>query len=174
MVNDGQDGRVCPQGYPSWNQERNLFTQAYLRNPNNLTSFTNVPAPGINTSATLLRQRDSRATEDCLFLDVLVPTGVYGNASVNATGGVPVIVWIFGGGFYEGSAESQGNPAGLLTRSVADAAPGVVYVAINYRLGGLGFMAGPTFSASGGLQNAGFYDQRFALEWIQVNMIVIF
>ena len=38
------------------------------------------------------------------------------------------------------------------------------------QLGTLGFMAGQEFSQSGGLVNAGLYDQRLALEWIQQNI----
>ena len=45
--------------------------------------------------------------------------------------------------------------------------PGIVYVAINYRLGPFGWLSGPTFSASGGTPNAALYDQRLALNWIQ-------
>jgi len=41
---------------------------------------------------------------------------------------------------------------------------------MNYRLGSFGWLAGPSFSASGGTPNAGFYDQRLALEWIQTNI----
>lgn len=38
---------------------------------------------------------------------------------------------------------------------------------MNYRLGALGFQAGPSFNAEGGVSNVGLYDQRFALEWVQ-------
>lgn len=77
------------------------------------------------------------------------------------------MVWSFGGGFYSGSAESQGNPAGLVARSVSGTSPGMIYVSFNYRLGALGWLSGPTFSTSGGTQNAGLYDQRLVLEWVQ-------
>lgn len=79
---------------------------------------------------------------------------------------------MFGGGFYEGSKESQGNPAGIVSRSIShpSTAPGVIWVALNYRLGALGWLAGPSFAEQGGLQNAGFYDQRLAFEWIEKNI----
>ena len=79
------------------------------------------------------------------------------------------MVWIYGGGFYEGSKESQGNPSGIVVQSQLDptTAPGVVYVAINYRLGTFGWLSGPTFQASNGTANAGLYDQKLALKWIQ-------
>ncbi|KUJ07184.1 alpha/beta-hydrolase, partial [Mollisia scopiformis] len=174
VVNDGQDGRICPQGFVSWSKERSLFVDAYRTNPNNISSFTHVPAPGINTTAKPPKQQDSRASEDCLFLDVLIPTNVYESAASceNNTSGAPVLVWIFGGGYYEGSTESEGNPAGFVSQSesLPSSSPGVVYVSINYRLGALGWMAGPSFTAGGGTENTGFYDQRFALEWIQDNI----
>ena len=39
-------------------------------------------------------------------------------------------------------------------------------MAMNYRLGALGWSAGPSFQASGGVSNAGLYDQRLAIEWV--------
>lgn len=44
---------------------------------------------------------------------------------------------------------------------------GVIFVDLNYRLGALGWLAGPTLQAAGGVSNAGLYDQRLALEWVQ-------
>jgi carboxylesterase type B len=41
---------------------------------------------------------------------------------------------------------------------------------MNYRLGAFGFLSGPTFQAAGGVSNAGLYDQRLALEWVQKNI----
>lgn len=46
---------------------------------------------------------------------------------------------------------------------------GVIYVALNYRLGAFGWLAGPTVGADG-VANAGLYDQRFALQWVQDNI----
>lgn len=145
-----------------------MFIDAYFKGEGNVSSFMNDPPPGINPTAKPPGQKDPRSNEDCLFLDVIVPKGVY-----NRTGGkAPVFVWTFGGGFYEGSAESQGDPAGLIAQSISDpsSSPGIVYVAINYRLGAFGWLAGPTFSASGGTPNAALLDQRLALYWVQENI----
>ena len=38
---------------------------------------------------------------------------------------------------------------------------------MNYRLGAFGWLAGPTLQGMGGVSNAGLYDQRLALEWVQ-------
>ncbi|KAH7053178.1 Alpha/Beta hydrolase protein [Macrophomina phaseolina] len=50
------------------------------------------------------------------------------------------------------------------------ASEGIVFVSINYRLGALGWMSGTDFEHAGGLPNAGLYDQRMALEWVQENI----
>jgi carboxylesterase type B len=42
----------------------------------------------------------------------------------------------------------------------------VLYVAVNYRVGGFGFMAGKEMQADGST-NLGLKDQRLALEWVQ-------
>ena len=41
---------------------------------------------------------------------------------------------------------------------------------MNYRLGAFGWLSGPTFQANG-TANAGLHDQRFALEWVQANIV---
>jgi carboxylesterase type B len=101
-------------------------------------------------------------TEDCLFLDVAVPQKIFDNRGKGS--GAAVFVWIHGGGYVGGSKE--GSPTGFLKRSTNHNAEGVVYVALNYRLGAFGWLSGPTFQADG-TANAGLYDQRFALEWVQ-------
>jgi len=45
------------------------------------------------------------------------------------------MVWIFEGGFTAGSKSSDGSPAGLIARSQGNGQEGVIYVAMNYRLG---------------------------------------
>lgn len=45
------------------------------------------------------------------------------------------MVWIYGGGFTEGSKTLSGNPAGLIARSQVNGQEGVIFVAMNYRLG---------------------------------------
>jgi carboxylesterase type B len=44
-------------------------------------------------------------------------------------------VWIYGGGFTAGSKTGNGNPAGLLARARDNNGSGIIYVALNYRLG---------------------------------------
>lgn len=65
-----------------------------------------------------------------------------------------------------GSKTSGYDPRNLLRRSQTDSSQGVIYVALNYRLGAFGFLAGPTLQADG-TANAGLHDQILALEWVQ-------
>jgi carboxylesterase type B len=118
--------------------------------------------PAVNWSAPI-PPMDPRTSEDCLFLDVFVPEDIL--ASAGQGFGAPVLVWIYGGGYTGGN--KYNNPAGLLAASNSSSDGDVIYVAMNYRLGALGFSSGPSFVAEGGTSNAGLHDQRFALEWIQ-------
>lgn len=74
-----------------------------------------------------------------------------------------MLVWIYGGGYVAGSKTGSGDPAGLIKRSDE----GIVFVAINYRLGALGWLSGPEFTKEGGVANAALHDQRLALKWVQ-------
>jgi para-nitrobenzyl esterase len=100
------------------------------------------------------------ASEDCLCLNVW--TGVKGASEKR-----PVLVWIHGGAFYEGSGE-------IITYDGEELAKkGLVVVTINYRLGIFGFFTHPELTkespqhASG---NYGLHDVVAALEWIQKNI----
>ncbi len=100
-----------------------------------------------------------RQDEDCLYLNVTTPAADAARR--------PVLVWIHGGGFTLGSgSQAMYNVAPLVHRG------DVVVVAINYRLGSLGFLhlddlAGEDFGATG---NAGIEDQVAALGWVRDNI----
>ena len=98
------------------------------------------------------------ASEDCLYLNVWTP-------AKSAKDKLPVMVWIYGGGFSMG------------TSSFYDGAPiareGVVLVTINYRVGKLGYFAHPALSAENPQHvsgNYGILDQIAALQWVQDNI----
>ena len=102
----------------------------------------------------------TKTDEDCLNLNVWAPAGALGQK-------LPVMVWIHGGAFTLG-ANSQGwfNGENL-------ARQGVVVVAVNYRLGPLGFLAHPLLSREsdkGVSGNYGLLDQIFALRWVNRNI----
>lgn len=164
QVQTGNVGRICPQANPAWDAITAQWIPEYLLD--NKTSFSmsdfNLTTSSSNSSAATVT--DPRESEDCLFLDVMVPEAIF-----NSNEQHPVLVWIYGGGYTAGSKSGSGNPAGLLERSQADNSSGVIYVAMNYRLGAMGWLSGPTFQESG-TANAGLWDQRFALEWVQQNI----
>lgn len=100
--------------------------------------------------------------EDCLILDVLVPSTTSSPQNTSSSSaGLPVFVQIHGGGYTEGSAQSY--PGDALVHASAG---GLIYVSIQYRLGIYGFLAGADVAANG-VPNAGLYDQRLALDWVQ-------
>ncbi|KAG1811208.1 Alpha/Beta hydrolase protein [Suillus subaureus] len=108
--------------------------------------------------STSMRKRAISQSEDCLFLNVYTP-----GSEVVATpgGGLPVVVWIHGGGYIEGAA-SDYNGADLIVHSNH----GAITVLIQYRLGLFGFLPGEAVKEGGAL-NAGLLDQNYALQWVQ-------
>lgn len=146
--------------YPTWTAYASTFVTDYLTGqPYNTSAAAEATATagGFNVIA-----GDGRETEDCLFLDVMVPKKIFDRSRRSSL--APVLVWIYGGG-YTGGEKANEKPNGLLRRSNN----GIVYVALNYRLGALGWLSGATFQ-DGGTANAGLHDQRFALEWVQQNI----
>jgi para-nitrobenzyl esterase len=98
--------------------------------------------------------------EDCLYLNIWTP-------KVSADAKLPVIVFIHGGGFSEGSGAIE------VYRGDNLAAKGVVVVTINYRLGVLGFLAHPELTAESEHHASGNYglsDQIAALKWVNANI----
>lgn len=94
---------------------------------------------------------DFEMSENCLQLNVF---------TTNLSRTSPVIFYIHGGSFEVGSGVVQGNPYNIMDREV-------VLVAINYRLGALGFLATGTSESPG---NVGMKDQVMALQWVQRNI----
>jgi para-nitrobenzyl esterase len=98
-------------------------------------------------------------SEDCLTLDVTAP----GRAHA-----APVMVWIFGGGNLAGGTNLPSYDAVNFARD------GVIVVAMNYRLGALGFFAHPALTAEAPgrqpLVNYGLMDQIAALKWVKRNI----
>ncbi|MBW8898156.1 MAG: carboxylesterase family protein, partial [Massilia sp.] len=102
-------------------------------------------------------------SEDCLYVNVWRP------AKVPATRKLPVIVWIYGGGFVNGGSSPPTYAGAALAQQ------GVVLVIFNYRLGRFGFFAHPHLTrqanaADEPLGNYGFMDQLAALRWVKRNV----
>jgi carboxylesterase type B len=112
-----------------------------------------VPALSQCTDGSVLGPNQS---EDCLYLNVWVPSGTAPGANL------PVLVFIHGGAFLIGSGGSAALDAYDGTYLAATGK--VIVVTFNYRLGVLGFLT------QGGNYNFGFADQILALKWVNSNI----
>ncbi|MFZ0550407.1 MAG: carboxylesterase family protein [Steroidobacteraceae bacterium] len=95
--------------------------------------------------------------ENCLYLNVWRP-------KARSAHGLPVMVWIYGGGFVDGGTSPAIHDGTQFARD------GVVLVSFNYRLGNFGLFAFPALdrrSAGGRRGDYTFMDQIAALQWVQ-------
>ncbi|KAL6411477.1 Lipase 5 [Ilyonectria robusta] len=99
--------------------------------------------------------------EDCLTISVQRPAGT------KAGDNLPVLFWIFGGGFELGSPAMY-DGSSLLGTGIDQDQP-FIFVAVNYRVAGFGFMPGAEILADGSA-NLGLLDQRMGLEWVADNI----
>ncbi|XDG03189.1 hypothetical protein ABKA04_002804 [Annulohypoxylon sp. FPYF3050] len=99
--------------------------------------------------------------EDCLTMRVQRPAGTTPDSKL------PVLFWIFGGGFELGSPQMY-DGSSLIANGVRQGKP-FIFVSVNYRTGGFGFLAGKEILADGA-SNLGLLDQRMGLEWVQDNI----
>jgi para-nitrobenzyl esterase len=104
--------------------------------------------------------RGNGMSEDCLYLNVWTP-------AKSGRERLPVLVYIFGGGFSNGDGSEPRYDGESMARK------GIVAVTVNYRLNIFGFFSHPELTkesphhASG---NYGFLDQAAALEWVRRNI----
>jgi para-nitrobenzyl esterase len=135
----------APQPVKPWSgvRQTTAFAPACMQEP----GLANRMAPGIPLS------------EDCLYLDVWTPARTPHD-------GLPVIAWIYGGGFTGGMTSAP------LYDGASFARKGVVFVSISYRVGALGFLATPelTRESGHGSGNYGLLDQIAGLRWIHANI----
>ena len=102
-----------------------------------------------------------KSSEDCLYTNIWTPPGA------KAGDKLPVVVWIHGGGFQEGSINFDvygGEPL---------AQKGVIFVGISYRVNIFGNLAHPELTTSSGHKASGNYglmDQIAGLKWLQRNI----
>jgi para-nitrobenzyl esterase len=101
-------------------------------------------------------------SEDCLFLNVITPVDVITPDS-EGDDGLPVWIFIHGGGLVEGTGASY-DPSDLVTTHK------IIVVTIDYRLGALGWLAHPALDGNGIAGNYGLLDQQFAFKWVRDNI----
>ncbi|KAF8305166.1 carotenoid ester lipase precursor [Clavulina sp. PMI_390] len=123
-----------------------------------LPLLTGLPADTINAIVNSIFGVVYPDSEDCLTINVWKP------ATATSSSKLPVVAWIFGGGFELGSTAMYAGD-GIVDYSISMKQP-VIFVSFNYRLSGLGFMASKEIKAAG-VGNLGLQDQRLALRWIQ-------
>ncbi|MUL67104.1 hypothetical protein BOO86_21705 [Mycobacterium sp. CBMA 234] len=137
----------APQPVETWAGVRDVTRIRYAAVSHPLSSFLGVT-------------RRQKQGEDCLTLNVCAP-------AERSACPRPVMVWIHGGGYFEGSANWPiYDPKPLVRRG------DVVLVAINYRLNGLGYVDFSQFSTPQRPfdSNLGLRDQVAALRWVQANI----
>lgn len=117
-----------------------------------VTKFAPAPMQGGNPP--------SGKSEDCLYLNIWTPA-----KSTNER--LPVLVWIYGGGFSFGSTSEPVYDGAKLANK------GVILVSVAYRVGALGFLAHPELSAERADKvsgNYGLLDMIAGLQWIKQNI----
>ncbi len=121
------------------------------------TRLALLPKPMCAQPAVPALRLPQSTAEDCLGLNIFKP--------INTTGKpLPVMVWIHGGGFVIGSANFT-LASDLAMRGQ------VMVVAMNYRLGSLGFLAHPALATENAqaVGNYGLLDQQLAINWVKRN-----
>lgn len=99
-------------------------------------------------------------SEDCLYLNVWTP-------AKSTKEKLPVLMWIYGGGFVSGSSACAVYDGEALAKQ------GIIFVSINYRVGVFGFFSHPDLTKESGRNASGNYalmDQLAALKWIKENI----
>jgi len=136
----------APQPPAPWKgvKETNKFAPACMQVPAVLPAFGINPVP---------------LSEDCLYLNVWTP-------AKSPKDRLPVMVWIYGGGFTSGATRYPLYDGTNLAKK------GVVVVSVAYRVGVFGFFAHPELTAEqrGHSGDYGLLDQIAGLEWVHSNI----
>ena len=114
----------------------------------------------MQTGVSMPGETPPAVSEDCLYLNIWTP-------AKQAREHLPVIVWIYGGGYINGSASMPLYWGDRLAEK------GLIVVSIAYRLGPLGFLALPELTRESPQRSSGNYglmDQIAALEWVKRNI----
>ena len=115
---------------PGWLAVFDQFLGPYLTGHTD-TFYQKYPSPA-SFPAPSVPPAGPSETEDCLFLDVMVPATVFQKQAFRSSD-VPVLVWFYGGGFTLGY-KTEWPPADLMKRSYGGNTEGLIFVAINYRV----------------------------------------
>lgn len=97
---------------------------------------------------------NTQLSEDCLYVNVFLPHPRPKNS--------PVMLWIYGGGFFQGTSTLD-----VYDYKTLSTEENIIVVSIQYRVASLGFLYLGTPDAPG---NAGLFDQNMALRWVRDNI----
>ncbi len=135
----------APQPVTSWSgiRKADAYGPSCMQDANFASIFGAPPAIG----------------EDCLYLNVWTP-------AKSPSEKLPVMVWIYGGGFVGGMTSVPSYDGTHLAQQ------GVILVSVAYRLGAFGFLAHPGLSQESGKGsgNYGLLDQIAGLKWVKANI----
>ncbi|XP_054875023.1 bile salt-activated lipase-like isoform X2 [Amphiprion ocellaris] len=132
-----------PRGHPGW--DGILKATEYGQECLQVNSFVN----------------GTTGSEDCLYLNIWVPHG----STVSSD--LPVMVWIYGGGFMSGNSMGYYSDTNLYSGQQIAERGNVIVVTLAYRVGALGFLS---TGDSGLLGNYGLWDQQAAIAWVHRNI----
>ncbi|XP_059085955.1 acetylcholinesterase-like [Tigriopus californicus] len=125
-----------------------------LDKPNSCVQISDTMFPGF--SGAEMWNANTRQSEDCLYLNIAVPTTKLNNSAV--------MVWIYGGSFYSGTSTLDVYDPKILASE-----QNIIVASLQYRVASLGFLYLGDEGVDG---NAGLLDQRLAIKWIRDNIHV--
>ncbi|OJA18273.1 hypothetical protein AZE42_04997 [Rhizopogon vesiculosus] len=133
-------GPACPQQPPT------------IPAPPGLVSET------VNYLTTTIYNAVTPSSEDCLTVNVVAP------ATATPGSNLPVVIWIYGGGYETGGTSSYDGSV-IVNKAITLNVP-AIYVSMNYRVTAFGFLASQEVKDAG-VGNLGMQDQRQAMRWVQ-------
>lgn len=136
-----------PRPAESWTGIRNATQQ-----PNSCVQIVDV-AFGDFVGADMWNP-NTPMSEDCLYVNVFVPHPRPKKS--------PVMLWIYGGGFFQGTSTLD-----VYDYKTLASEENMILVSMQYRVANLGFLYLGTEDAPG---NAGLFDQNLAMRWVHDNI----
>ncbi|KAG0699983.1 Alpha/Beta hydrolase protein [Suillus ampliporus] len=146
-----------PQPIPPYNTSFSATEHGFSCPQRDVTFPSGLSAETLN-HLIAMTDHTNPTSEDCLTLNIIAP------ADATPESNLPVLVWIYGGGFQRGGASDRDGSA-IIKKSIDLNIP-VIYVTMNYRLLAFGFLASEEVRRAG-VGNLGLQDQRQALRWVQ-------
>lgn len=114
---------------------------------------------------------NTNISEDCLYLNIWVPQRLrirhHNDKPLQERPKVPVLVWIYGGGYMSGTSTLDIYDADIIA-----ATSDVVVASMQYRIGAFGFLYLKKYFNEASEEapgNMGLWDQALAIQWVKAN-----